>query len=154
MSNIAQLITQTFFIVKLVLVFYKILYSTLLGKVRILLQYLNQYISQTPKQLNFTLSITCNVSTTTQKFFRTLAFVFWFLVFRQYAASIYGFVRQLVSQFRPKKFVCPFVGLHCGCVPPPCECMCVCLLGYIVGASPALCVHSIGNTSYPPAITS
>ena len=19
----------------------------------------------------------------------------------------------------PKKFVCPFVGLHCGCVPPP-----------------------------------
>ena len=41
-------------------------------------------------------------------------------------------------------FVCPFVGLHCGCVPPLCVCsfgntVCVCLLGYIVGASPTVC---------------
>ena len=47
---------------------------------------------------------------------------------------IYGFVRQCGSQ---KKFVCPFVGLHCGCVPPF-ENMCVRSLGYIVGASPPL----------------
>ena len=39
-----------------------------------------------------------------------------FPVFRQHAASIYGFVRQLVCQ---KKCVCLFVGLHCWCVPPP-----------------------------------
>ena len=43
-------------------------------------------------------------------------------------------VCQCVNQ---KKFVCPFVGLHCGCVPP-CENMCVRSLGYIVGASPPL----------------
>ena len=35
-----------------------------------------------------------------------------------------------------KKIVCPFVGLHCGCVPPPFENMCVRSLGYIVGVSP------------------
>ena len=29
---------------------------------------------------------------------------------------------------------------------PPCENMCVRSLGYIVGASPPLCVRSIGNT--------
>ena len=55
-----------------------------------------------------------------------------YTIFRQHAALIYGFVRQLVCQ---KKFVCLFVGLHCGCVPP-CKNMCVCSFGYIVGASP------------------
>ena len=46
-----------------------------------------------------------------------------------------------------KKFVCPFVGLNCGCVPP-CENMCVRSLGYLVGASPPpcenMCVRSLG----------
>ena len=62
-------------------------------------------------------------------------------IFRQHAASIYGFVRfvsQLVCQ---KKCVRPFIGLHCGCVPPPCENKCVSSLGYIVGVSPPLCVR-------------
>ena len=77
-----------------------------------------------------------------------------------------------VSLFRPKKIVCPFVGLHCGCVPLPCENTCVRSLGYIVGASlpcenicvhllsyimgasPPLCVRSIGNTvgASPPRV--
>ena len=34
------------------------------------------------------------------------------------------------------KYVCPFVGLHCGCVPPLYENVCVRSLDYIVGASP------------------
>ena len=73
--------------------------------------------------------------------------------------------RRKCAHSRQKKFVCPFVGLHCGCVPPLvkicvsvrwgklwvrpplCENMCVRSLGYIVGASPPLCVHSIGRQS-------
>ena len=49
-----------------------------------------------------------------------------------------------------------FVGLHRGCVPPPCGNMCVHSLGYIVGASPPLCVHSIANTvgCVPPSCVS
>ena len=47
-----------------------------------------------------------------------------FDIFRQHAASIYGFFRSLDY----------IVGAS-----PPCENMCVRLLGYIVGASP-LCV--------------
>ena len=47
-------------------------------------------------------------------------------------------VRWVKLWVRPPlwKYVCPFVGLPCGCVPPPCENMCVRSLGYIVGASP------------------
>ena len=58
-------------------------------------------------------------------------------LFRQHAASIYGFVRLFVS------FVI-FVKKN----------LCVRLLGYIVGASPPLCVRSIGNTvgAYPPRV--
>ena len=33
------------------------------------------------------------------------------------------------------KYVCPFVGLHCDCVPPL---VCVCSFGYIVGVSPPI----------------
>ena len=72
-------------------------------------------------------------------------------IFRQHAASIYGFVRKSVS-FRyvcQKKFVRPFVGLHCGCVPP-CENMCVHSLGYIGGASSPLRFRSIANTVGAP----
>ena len=41
--------------------------------------------------------------------------------------------------------MCPFVGLHCGCVPPPCENMCVRSLGYIVGASPPRVCPFVGS---------
>ena len=52
------------------------------------------------------------------------------LIFRQHAASIYGFVRFVcLCVCVSKKIVCPFVGLHCRCVPPPCENMCVRSLG-------------------------
>ena len=57
-------------------------------------------------------------------------------IFRQHAASIYGFVHSCVS------FVCRKKKL------------CVRSLGYIVGASPPPCVRSIGNTggAYPPHV--
>ena len=42
-----------------------------------------------------------------------------YTIFRQHAASIYGFIHQLVSLVCQKKIKCPFVWLHCGCVPPP-----------------------------------
>ena len=67
-------------------------------------------------------------------------------------------VRWVKLWVRPPlwKYVCPFVGLPCGCVPPPCENMCVRSLGYIVGASPPwenMCVRSLGyivGASPPP----
>ena len=84
-------------------------------------------------------------------------------VFRQHAASIYGFVHKVSYVCQKKKLcvcllgfivgasslfenLCQFVGLHCGCVPPLWKNMCVRSLGYIVGVSPPLCVHSIANT--------
>ena len=65
-----------------------------------------------------------------------VSFFALFPIFRQHAASIYGFVCQfcfvcqkknlcvrsfgyLVGALPLCKYVCPFVGLHCGCVPPP-----------------------------------
>ena len=46
------------------------------------------------------------------------------------------YIALSISFVSSTKIVCPFVGLHCGCVAPPCENMCVRLLGKNVGASP------------------
>ena len=54
-----------------------------------------------------------------------------------------------VCPFKVRKCVCPFVGLHCGCVPP-CENMCVRSLGYIVGASPP-CVSRASCIRHHPS---
>ena len=77
----------------------------------------------------------CNIQTK-----RWTSLVFHIIIFRQHAASIYSFVRFVsfislcVSSkkicvsvrwvtlwVRPpplRKYVCPFVGVNCGCVPP------------------------------------
>ena len=79
------------------------------------------------------------------------AFPVFFLgsMLHQYMALSVSFVSFACR----KKLVCPFVGLHCGCIPPPlkicvsicwvtlwvrpppCENVCVRSFGYIVGAS-------------------
>ena len=57
-------------------------------------------------------------------------------LFRQHAASIYGFVRQFRQLRLSKKNLCVrSLGYIVG-ASPPCENMCVRSLGYIVGASP------------------
>ena len=63
-------------------------------------------------------------------------------VFRFLGSVLPQFMALSVSQlvtFVKKKYVCPFVGLHCIVgASPLCENMCVHSLGYIVGASPPL----------------
>ena len=56
-------------------------------------------------------------------------------------------VRWVTLWVRPPlwKYVCPFVGVNCGCVPPLCENMCVRSLGYIVGASPPCVCPFVGS---------
>ena len=71
------------------------------------------------------------------------------IVFKQQAASIYGFVRKF-RQFCSLGYI---VGAS-----PPFENMCVRSLGYIVGASPLICenmcVRSLGYIvgAYPPSV--
>ena len=66
-------------------------------------------------------------------------------IFRQHAASIYGFVHKSVA-FVDKNLCVRSLGYSVG-ASPPLENMCVRLLDYIVGASPPfenMCVRSLG----------
>ena len=65
------------------------------------------------------------------------------LVIRQHAASIYASVCLFCLFFRfvcPKKCVCSFVGLHCGCIPYPPVIICVSIHRVTLWVLPPLCV--------------